>query len=162
MERLHLWISLGIIAALAAVSTSAGRSDPQDRAGQNFSGGSYLMTITDSEGRFASRAVITLHADGTASAIDSGQGGPTFTFTSQQGSWKSNGSHGIVARTINFSYTPGLSGVARTEYEIRLAPDRRSLTGTVTVTMFPLETTDFDNALGTLGPFPFVGHLITP
>ncbi len=162
MKHLRPLMALGI-AALAAVSTSAGWSAPQNHGGRDFSGGTYLTIITNSEETFASRSVITLHADGTMSAIDSGQGGPTYSFTSQQGSWKPNGSHGVVARTINFSFTPGLSGVARTDYEIRFAPDRRSLAGTVTVTVFPLETANFDNAQGSLlGTFTLVGELITP
>jgi hypothetical protein len=71
-------------------------------------GATYLVTITDAQGAFVSRGVITLHADHTMSVIDSGQGGPTFFFTNQLGSWKrdGHGHGGLVARTLDFDFPP--------------------------------------------------------
>ena len=56
--------------------------------GQNngLPGTTYLTTITDANtGAFASRSVITLHADHSLTSIDSGQGGPGAQFSSQMG-----------------------------------------------------------------------------
>jgi hypothetical protein len=85
MKHLRLWVVLGIFGLLAALGSVA-LSHAQDGGDRGFSGGSYLTTITDSSGNFASRAVITLHADRTLSVIDSGQGGPAVFFSSQLGS----------------------------------------------------------------------------
>jgi len=72
-------------------------------------------------------------------AVDSGQQGSILYFGSQLGDWRPAGKHRIVGRTINFAYPQGPSGqgVVRTDYVINISPDRRHVTGTVTVTDFP-------------------------
>lgn len=105
MKHLRLWISLFIFGFLAAVCSAAWLR-AQGGGGQEFSGGSYLTTIEDSAGNLASRAVLTLHADGTMSGMDSAQGGPAYFFSSQRGSWKSDGHRRIVARMIDFLFPP--------------------------------------------------------
>jgi hypothetical protein len=67
-------------------------------------------------GAFASRGVFTFHADSTTSAIDSEQGGPTFFFSSQLGSWKPDGAGGLVARTIDFDFPPNADVAGGTSF----------------------------------------------
>ena len=100
MKHLRLWAALGVFGLLATVG-SAVLLHGQDQQDQGFGGTSYVITNKDTAGNFASRGVITLHADHTMSVIDSGQGGPTFLFSSQLGSWKPNGLGGVLARTLD-------------------------------------------------------------
>ena len=162
MKHIRLWAAVGALSILAAVASLA---LPHVQAGDpGFSGGSYLTTIKDAEENFASRSVITLHADQTMLAVDSAEQGPSDYFGSQLGTWKPAGNHRIAARTINFRYplSPG-PGVARSDYDISFAPDRRQVTGTITLWTFPLEEGNPLEDEGTLiGTFTFVGELIKP
>lgn len=161
MKYSRFWIALGILGLLVAAGSVA-LSRAEDNGTRGFSGGSYLVTIKDSGGNFASRSVITLHADQTMSVVDSGQGGPSFFFSSQLGSWKTDGSHRIVARTIDFNYPPG-PGVARLDYTINVARDPSQIAGTVTLMTYPLEDGNPLESEGiVLGTFTFVGELIKP
>ena len=162
MKHLRLWIALGLIGLFAAVGSVA-LSHAQDGGDRGFGGGSYLTTIKDSAGNFASRGVMTLHADRTMSIIDSGQGGPAFFFSSQLGSWKPDGNHRIVARTIDFDFPPSPDDGARLDYTLNFAPDRRQVAGTVTLMTFPLENGNPLDGGGTvIGTFTLVGELIEP
>jgi hypothetical protein len=109
----------------------------------------------------ASRGVITLHAGQTMSVIDSGQGGPAFFFSSQLGSWKPNGTGGVVARTIDFDFPPG-ADVARLDYSISFAQEHTQVTGTITLTTFPLQGNPLDGGATVVGNFIFTGQLINP
>ena len=163
MNHLRLRFAVGIFGVLAAVGSMA-LLHAQDDGDHGFrsSGRSYVTTVKDSAGNFASRGVITLHANHTMSVIDSGQGGPTFFFTSQLGSWKLDGKGGIVARTIDFDLPPS-AAVARVDYTISFAQGRRQVTGTITLTTFPLESGNPLDGGGTVvGTFTFVGELIKP
>jgi hypothetical protein len=163
MKHLSLWVALGIFSLLAAVG-SASWPHAQERGDQLFSGGSYLTTIQDSAGNFASRSVVTLHADQTMLAVDSSEEGPNDYFGNQLGTWKPAGNHRIVCRAINFRYphSPG-PGIARSEYVISFAPDRRQVTGTITLRTFPLEDGNPLEDEGTLiGTFTFQGEWIKP
>lgn len=163
MKHLRLWVVLGIFGVLAAVG-SATLPHAQEAGDRLFSGGSYLTTIQDSAGNFASRSVITVHADQTLLAADSGEQGPNDYFGSQLGTWKPAGNRRIAGRTINFRYprTSDPGGVARSDYVIIFAADRRQVAGTITVTTFPLQTNPFDGEGTVLGTFTFVGELIKP
>src|SRR5215469_4664082 len=114
MKHLRFWIALSIFGLLAAVGSVA-LLHGQNENDQGVSGSSYVTTVKDSAGNFASRGVITLHADHTMSVIDSGQGGPTFFFTSQLGSWKSDGNGGVLAKTVDFDFPPN-AAAARLDY----------------------------------------------
>jgi len=160
MKYSRVWIGVGIIGILAVASVAL--SHPPDGGERGFDGGSYLVTIKDSAGNFASRAVITLHADQTMSVVDSGQGGPGFFFTSQLGSWKFDRNHRIAARTIDFNYPPG-AGVARLDYTIGQGRTRNEVMGTVTLRAYPLATGNPLESNGTvIGTFTFTGELIKP
>jgi hypothetical protein len=123
------------------------------------SGASYLTTITDSNGNFASRGVITLHSDHTISVTDSGQGGPAFLFSSQLGSWQLNGNGVAIARTIDFDFPS--AGVARLDYTIHFGANG-SATGTITLTDFPLQGNPLGGGGTVLGTFTFTAQSIAP
>lgn len=161
MKHRRLWITLGIF-GLLAVMGSVALPHAQSAGDRGFSGGSYLTTVKDSAGDFASRGVITLHADQTMSVINSEQEGPTYSFSSQLGSWKPDGNRRIVGRTIDFDFPQNPGGVVRGDYTISFAQNRGQMTGTITVTTFPLETNPFDGEGTVLGTFTFLGELIKP
>jgi hypothetical protein len=105
--------------------------------------------------------VFTFHADFTMSAIDSGQGGPTFFFSSQLGSWKPDARDGLVARTIDFDFPPN-ADVARLDYTVKFSADGTQISGTITLTTFPLQSNPLDGGGTVAGHFTFVGNLVTP
>src|SRR5262249_49396697 len=103
MSTFRSWSVVVLLACLGAVALHASSATAAPLNVAN--GGTYLITITDaSTGAFASRGVITLHGDHTLSAIDSGQGGPTFFFTSQLGAWDPDGPNSAVGRTLDFDF----------------------------------------------------------
>jgi hypothetical protein len=156
MKHLRLWIALGMFGLVAAVGSAALHGQNQDD--QGASGASYVTTFKDSAGNFASRGVITLHADHTTSVIDSGQGGPTFFFTSQLGSWKPDGHGGVLARTLDFDFPPN-ADVARSDYTISSSQDHSEVTGTITLTTFPLQGDPLDGGGTVIGTFTLCGPI---
>ncbi len=69
MKRSRLWITIGIVALLAAAGEAVA-SRAQAAGGQGGGHGrAYIVTVTDSAGQFVSREVITLHADPLLSKI---------------------------------------------------------------------------------------------
>ena len=129
--------------------------------GQNngLPGTTYLTTITDANtGAFASRSVITLHADHSLTSIDSGQGGPGPLFSSQMGVWATSPGAGVVARTLDFSFPQ--AGIARVDYNIT-SINNAQVTGTITLTLFGLHD-DPQGSGGTVaGHFNFTGTSIS-
>jgi len=127
-------------------------------------GASYLTTVTDSNGNFVTRTVITLHADHTMSVVGADSGGPTYYFTSELGSWRPDGKGGAVGRTLDFDlygHTVYPNGdVARIDYTISFQND--GIVGTHTVTIFPLQGNPFGGGGTYLVTSNFTGQLITP
>ena len=138
MTKLRLGLALGVLALLATLGSVA-LSRVQFGGYPEFSGGACLLTFTDNQGDFLAREVVVLHADHTMSAVDSGQDGPQYIYSSQLGVWKPDGPGKIIARTFDFDYQPS-ADLARIDFALNLAPDRRHLTGTVRICTFPLET----------------------
>jgi len=66
----------------------------------------------------------------TMSVTDSGQG-PTFFFSNQLGSWKPDGNG-------DFDFPPN-ADVARFDYAISFLQNQTQVTGTITLTAFPLQ-----------------------
>jgi hypothetical protein len=67
-----------VLAGCAAQVSASDRPGDRDRhrsSCQSKIVGTYLVTIRSTEGELASRSVVTLHADGVMSAVDSAQGG---------------------------------------------------------------------------------------
>ena len=121
---------------------------------------SYLTTIKDAAGNFASRAVITLHGDHAMSVIDSRQEGPAFHFGSQLGSWKENKDGEIAAKTIDFNFPS--AGISRVDYTISFVHNGAQLKGAITVTNFPLEGNPLHGGGTHIGNFTFLGDSIKP
>ena len=148
---------LALIGSVALLNPHKATADSEEF----HHGASYLITIMDSSGAFASRGVITLHADHTMSVIDSGQGGPTFFFTSQLGSWKPDNKGMVIAKAIDFDFPPN-ADTARLDYTISFDHDRDQVSGTITLTTFPLRGNPFDGGGTVAGTFTFTGELVKP
>lgn len=129
--------------------------------GQNgLPGATYLTTITDANtGAFSSRSVLTLHADHSMTAIDSGQGGPGVQFSSQMGAWQTSPGAGVIARTLDFSFPS--AGIARVDYNFT-AVSTDQVSGTITVTVFPLNADPQGSGGTVIGNFNFTGVRVQP
>ena len=161
MTTFRRWRMLVLLACLGAVAlhTPPAAAD----ALSVLRGATYLITITDAQGAFASRTVITLHGDRTLSAIDSNQGGPTVFFSSQLGSWQFDGKGGVVGRTLDFGFPPTeAQTVARLDYTFTFSTHDTHVTGTITLTSFPLQGDPLDGDGTVLGQFTFIGTRVTP
>jgi len=155
--RKHLTCML-VTALYIALGSSAVYAADANRA---FGGATYVITVLDSQGNFASRGVIALHAGGTMSVTDSGQGGPAFFFSSQLGSWKVSTPSTVVARTIDFDYPPN-ADVARLDYTLQFTNKGTQITGTITLTIFPLTADPLGGGGTVVGTFTFTGDVVTP
>jgi hypothetical protein len=109
----------------------------------------------------ASRGVSSLHADRTMAVTDSGQGGPTFFFSSPTRLVAPDGNGGLVARTIDFDFPPS-ADVARLDYTISFQNGGNQITGTIALTTFPLQGNPLDGGGTVDGTFTFTGDLIEP
>ena len=149
-----------LIAALGSIALLSPSSATADPAGPR-NGAAYLTTVKDSSGNFTTRTVLTLQADHTMSVVAADQGGPTFFFTSQLGSWKPDGKGGVIGRTLDFDYPPN-ADVVRIDYTITFDPDHDRATGTETLTSFPLQGNPLDGGGTLLGTFTFTGESVKP
>jgi hypothetical protein len=159
MTTCRPWSVLVLLACLGAVALHA----PQATADalSVFRGATYLTTITDAKGAFASRAVITLHGDRTLAAIDSNQGGPNTFFSSELGAWAPDGKGGAVGRTLDFDFPPN-ADVARLDYTFTFSADGAQVKGTITLRSFPLQGDPLDGDGTVVGEFTFTGTRVTP
>jgi hypothetical protein len=160
VQQLRLPVFFSLIAALGSVALLSPPNATADSEGPH-NGATYVTTVKDSSGHFTTRTVITLHADHTMSVIAADQGGPTSFFTSQLGSWKPDGKGGVVAKTLDFDYPPN-ADVARIDYTISFDPGHDQVTGTETLTLFPLQGNPLDGGGTVLGTFTFIGELVKP
>jgi hypothetical protein len=160
MQRLRLPAFFSLIVALGSIALLSPPSATADPEGPR-NGAAYLTTVKDSSGAFTTRTVLTLHADHTMSVVAADQGGPTFFFTSQLGSWRPDGKRGVVGKTLDFDYPPN-ADVARIDYTISFDPDYDRVTGTEILTSFPLQGNPLDGGGTALGTFTFTGELIKP
>jgi hypothetical protein len=116
----------------------------------------YLTTITDATtGAFSSRSVVTLHADHSMTAIDSGQGGPGVQFSSQMGAWHTSPNAGVVGRTLDFSFPN--AGIARVDYNFATV-NKDQVSGTITLTVFPINADPQGSGGTVVGTFNFTGQ----
>ena len=131
--------------------------------------GAYLATIKDSQGDFASRAVLMIHKDRNLSVADSAQ--IEGRFGHQQGSYRCITSRRAKAITLNFGFTlSDEENIARSDWVINISQDRndRNIFGEVTVNLHePLETCDPLSgrdlcSVTSLGTFTFTAVRIEP
>lgn len=160
-------IAMLMISTLSALSFSA-LANPlkaeaqtpkvEDTCGKSVAG-TYLITIKDSTGKFASRQLITLTRDGNVIIGDSNQGGISGVFnpfTAAQGTYQCVGQTKIRARALDFAL-PG--GIARDDYQATFNLTTKTVTGTIALSFFGLT----DNPLGSgtvAGTFTFEGQFI--
>ena len=157
MKQLRYLVAIGaLVLAIASMKMLSAQENEQ----HGLSGASYISTVTDSNGNFSSRGVITLHADKTMSVTDSGQGGPAFLFSSQQGAWRRGNNGSIIGKTIDFDF-PSVD-VARVDYVIAPGSSSGTIKGTITLTTFPLTGNPLDGGGTVIGTFTFVGQVIKP
>jgi hypothetical protein len=134
---------------------------PQQAAASDDPSGSFLVTITDSTGAFASRSVIALHSDHTVAVIDSGQEGGAVSFSSQLGAWKHAPGGVVKARTIDFSFPFASNGSARVDYTFNAGVPGNQVQGTIVLTFFPANGNPLDGGGTPGGTFNFSGTRIT-
>lgn len=128
-------------------------------AANGIAGATYVITITDaSTGTFASRGVITLNVDHSMAVLDSGQGGPTFSFSSQLGAWENGPGNTVKARTLDFDF-PSVD-VARLDYNFTTANNDQAA-GTIVLTTFPLTGDPLGSGGTVIGTFNFTGQRVT-
>jgi hypothetical protein len=160
MIKSRTWYMIVLLACLGAVALYAPKTTADPPSSSH--GTTYLLTIKDATtGDFASRGVITLHGDRTLSAIDSAEGGPDFFFTSQLGVWEPDGKGGAVGRTLDFDFPPA-PDVARLDYTFEFSSDGKRVTGTITLTTFPLQGDPLDGGGTVAGEFTFDGTRVRP
>lgn len=132
--------------------------------------GSYLITITDSSGNFASRAVLNLSRDGNAFMIDSNEGGVngvTNPFTSALGSWScKSGRHVSAAVTVLDFSLPGPvqngQGIARLDYQMSPGASSGTVSGTIDLRFFALDGDPLTPPLPPPLEFTFSGVVVKP
>ena len=136
-------------------------------------GTTYIVTNTDSAtGTFVSRSLISFYADHHLAVVDSGQGGtacsstpspsspcPSGAFSSQLGGWRdSKGT--LTGRTLDFDFPPPDNDLFRLDWTFTLGHDGRSISGTVTLSSFPL-TADPNEGSGTfIAKYDFTGYAV--
>lgn len=146
---------LRVFAVLAVCVLAFGAGTSLHAQSNGLPGTTYLTTITDANtGAFASRSVITLHADHSLTSIDSGQGGPGAVFSSQMGVWQTSPGAGVVARTIDFSFPQ--AGIARVDYSFT-SLNKDGVSGTITLTVFGLNDDPQGSGGTVVGHFNFTG-----
>jgi len=116
MKHACRWFTLAVLGLFASVGseTVLYAQAPQSRS---LKIGTYVTTVTYQDGSFDSREVMTFYADHTMAVVDSGQGGPTYFFSSQLGSWKWGSGGTIVARAIGFDFAPN-QDIGRLDYTV--------------------------------------------
>ena len=148
MKHLRVCAKFGALTLAVAVACGALLHPYEANARRVGDGASYLTTVTDSNGNFFTRGILTLHADHTMSVVEADSGGPTYYFTGEFGSWRPDGKGAAVGRTVDFDFFGGHpvypnGDVARIDYTISYQNDGRRIGGTYTVTIFPLQGNPF-------------------
>ncbi|MCC5642322.1 hypothetical protein LC607_05020 [Nostoc sp. CHAB 5824] len=127
--------------------------------------GTYLTTILDANGNFASRGVITLTKEGNLFVTDSNQGGVSGAFNpfgDTQGSYRCIEKKAISATGINFGFSGnnGVNDIARSDIKAILNPITQTLQGTITVRSFALKANPLQEEGVLVGTFSFTGQRI--
>ena len=125
-----------MIAAALAASLTALPVQAQDTSCNAGLVGTWLTTIQNAAGDYASRSLLTIHADGTIVSADSAQnqGLQGSSFSAQHGAWRCSTSSSAAATTLNFGF-PARESIARSDWT--LAHDGKALKGTIALHIFP-------------------------
>jgi hypothetical protein len=125
----------GTMALALGLAMTAAPAQAQDNAACSAMTGLWLTTIENSANAFASRSLVTLHLDGTLTAVDSAEqkGVQGTGFTSQPGVWRCAGAGKASGRTINFGFAPRES-IARSDWT--LSHSGQTLSGTIALHIF--------------------------
>lgn len=127
---------LPILALLLLPLPSAAQTTEPCRA----MAGTYLATIANGTGDYASRALITLFADGNLHIVDSSQdvGLQGSSFSTQSGAWRCSTDASAAATTLNFGFPPRGS-IARSDWTLDQAHSKsgQALKGTIDLHIFP-------------------------
>jgi len=132
---------IGAAMALAFACTLESANAQAPRSGTACRGavaGTYLATIRTEAGAYASRALVTIHGDGTLIIADSRQqqGVQGSSFSAEQGGYHCAGPRAIQAAVLNFGLPPNES-VVRSDWSIAFDPATTSISGTITLIIFP-------------------------
>jgi len=118
--------------------------------------GTYLTTITDADGNFASRSILTFFGDRNLSTIDSSQGFPPPPFTDAQGTWQCTGNQTLTAAALDFSLPGPNPRIARLDFTVDL--ETQGLEGTIELRFFPLRGNPLADEATLVGTFSFVAQ----
>jgi hypothetical protein len=135
--------------------------EPHKAAAANPPAGTFLITITDAHGAFASNSVITLHSDNSVAVVDSGQEGNGVSFSSQQGVWEDGPGGTLKARTIDWSFPFATNGSARVDYTFNAGGGANKVSGSIVLTFFPPNGNPLDGGGSPGGTFTFTGQRVT-
>ena len=140
--------AIGSVLAVFGTAAWADNGKGKSQACRSTLVGTYLTTVEDSDGAFASRSLITFHDDGTMTVVDARQlNGVTGTaFSAQQGAYRCTGRHGAVATGIDFGFPPD-ENIGRLDWRIDIAHDG-TVEGDLTLNVFTPQATcnPFDEA----------------
>jgi len=160
-RSLYRWRAApALVLCLAGTSPSAHAGEP-DLAACHDLAGTYVTVVTDREGVFASRGLMTFMADGVFLDTDSAQGGVPGVFepfTTVQGAWRcagtAKGRLEVVATGLNF-VLPGNErpqAFGRTDYRLTLDAAKGVLSGTVELRFTQDADLEAADPLGRPGP----------
>lgn len=131
MRTRTLFMATALAASLASLPAQA-----QDTSCNAGLVGTWLTTISNGAGDYASRSLLTIHADGTIVSADSAQhqGLQGSSFSAQHGAWRCSTTSSAAATTLNFGF-PNRESIARSDWT--LAHDGKALKGTIALHIFP-------------------------
>ena len=139
-RSLHRWWAPPALALCLAGTFPVALAGEPDLAACRGLAGTYVTAVTDHEGVFASRGLLTFTGDGVFLDTDSAQGGVPGVFepfTTVQGAWRcigaTNGRLEVIATGLNF-VLPGSErrhAFGRTDYRIAVEAATGRLSGSV-------------------------------
>lgn len=158
--------SLFLIASFPHLASAQSQAQSNTSKGcRNIFTGTYLTTISDAKGQFASRGVITFSADGNFFVTDSNQGGVKGVFNpfgDTQGTYVCTSNQEIRAVGINFGFSgpDGANDIARSDIQATVDRQSRALQGSITVKAFALNTNPLAGGGSVVGTFQVRGQPI--
>ena len=139
MQHLSRTLLSAVTLAAAASAALPAAAEP---LGCRLLPGTYVTTITDIEGVFASRGIVTFAPGGGLLVTDSRQGGQTGVydpFSAGQGAWSCGpgeaGGIAFSAISLNFTTPPGSAGsnFGRVDYQGTLDTTDGAISGTISL-----------------------------